>query len=497
MDGNPVRKNISRRGFAKLTGAAGVGGVAAAVAGCGAFDSDDRSGSAGPGERPFEAIRAAELPQPNILVILADDLGWADLSCYGAPEIKTPNLDRLAAGGVRYTNGYSASSTCSPTRIAFYTGRFPGRLPGGLPEPIGPPNKNHGIPPEHPTLASRLKEAGYRTVMIGKWHCGDLPWFSPTRSGWDSFFGNFSGGIDYFSKIAPSQKYDLYENEVTYHDLRYYTHILTERAVEFVAGTHAQPWLLNLNYTSPHWPWEGPGDEQVSRAVTARILEGTPAQGLAALMHEDGGSLRKYREMVEDLDTSVGQVLEALAASGAAENTVVLFFSDNGGERYSYHWPLTGAKSELFEGGIRVPTILSWPGKIGPNQVDHTPVTTLDWTATLLSLAGAPTDDSRTLDGADLRDYLFGDGLIPHRELFWRIQSGGALRDGDFKLLRTPDADKLFDLADDPREQANLAGRYPARLRDLVARWEAVNDALLPYPAAVVDLSDRGAGSPK
>ena len=167
-------------------------------------------------------LALAPAPRPNLLVILADDLGWADLSCYGSSALRTPNLDGLAASGVRFTQGYAASPICSPTRFALYTGRYPGRLEGGLREPISGANEVDGIPPGHPTLASLLKEEGYETALIGKWHCGHLPWFSPTRLGWDEFFGNFSGGLDYFSKINHNGAYDLYEDEVEYQDLRYW-----------------------------------------------------------------------------------------------------------------------------------------------------------------------------------------------------------------------------------------------------------------------------------
>lgn len=187
-------------------------------------------------------------------MILADDLGWGDLSSYGAPSIRTPQLDGLAASGLRFTDSYSASSVCSPTRIGLYTGRYPGRLRGGLQEPIGVPSKQDGIPRGHPTLASLLKGAGYETAMVGKWHCGYLPWFSPTRLGWDEFFGNFAGALDYFSKINQQGDYDLFEGEVEHHDLRYYTEIITERVVDFMTRRHRAPWLLNLDHTTPHWP---------------------------------------------------------------------------------------------------------------------------------------------------------------------------------------------------------------------------------------------------
>jgi arylsulfatase A-like enzyme len=244
---------MSRRRFTGLLGATGAGLVA--------------------GLAPSWST-AKPLRPPNLLVILADDLGWADLSCYGSPTIRTPNLDRLAASGVRFTQGYAASSVCSPTRFGLYTGRYPGRLAGGLREPIAAATEIDGIPRDHPTLASLLKSAGYHTAMIGKWHCGHLPWFSPTRVGWDEFFGNFGGAIDYFSKVDLEGRYDLYEGEVEHQDLRYYTEILTEKAALFVRQRRSDPWMLNLNFTTPHWPWEGPGDKTVSAGLTARIKAG-------------------------------------------------------------------------------------------------------------------------------------------------------------------------------------------------------------------------------
>jgi arylsulfatase A-like enzyme len=413
-------------------------------------------------------------------VILADDLGWADLSAYGAPSIRTPNLDALAASGVRFTDAYSASAVCSPTRFGLYTGRYPGRLPGGLPEPIGTPNAVHGIPLEHPTLASQLKGQGYDTALIGKWHCGYLPWFSPTRLGWDEFFGNFSGGLDYFSKINHNGDHDLFEDEVEVEDLRYYTHIITDRATRFIARRHERPWLLNLNFTTPHWPWEGPDDKATSDELTARIRAGEPG----VLFHEDGGSLETYRAMVEDLDRSVGKVLAALRRSGQLRDTVVFFASDNGGERFSYYWPFSGGKGDLLEGGIRVSTLLSWPGRLRPRQVSDAPAITMDWHATFLELAGAEPDPAYPLDGVSLVDHLFRGGPVPERDLFWRMRGERALRRGDLKYVRPPGgADRLHDLRADPREQADLAPRRPDDLAALRSAWETTDATLLPYPS--------------
>lgn len=460
---------LTRRGILGAAGAAGLAGAAPAWA------------SANEGkERPFEAIPVrGRLPRrPNLLVILADDLGWADLSAYGAPDIRTPNLDRLALSGVRFTDGYSASSVCSPTRFALYTGRHPGRLAGGLQEPIAAPSEIDGIPLDHPTLGGLLQDVGYETAMIGKWHCGFLPWFSPTRLGWNSFFGNFSGGLDYFSKVSHNGAYDLFEDEVEHQDLRYYTDILAERAEEFLIGRRDRPWLLNLNFTTPHWPWEGPGDHEVSKELTAKVQAGVPR----ALFHDDGGSRQTYKEMVEDLDAAVGRVIRALKRSGEYHNTVVFFASDNGGERFSYSWPFSGAKGSVLEGGIRVSTLLSWPGVLRPRQVSGTPVVTQDWHATFLELAGAEPDPDRPLDGTSLVGHLFGGQAPPERDLFWRMRGSRALRRGGLKYFQGADGvAKLFDLATDQREQANLAARRPDELAALKAAWEKVNATLLPY----------------
>ncbi|BCB74606.1 sulfatase-like hydrolase/transferase [Phytohabitans flavus] len=430
--------------------------------------------------RPRERGPAPE--RPNILVILADDLGWADLSSYGAPDLKTPNIDRLALSGIRFTQGYSASPMCSPTRIGLYTGRYPGRLPGGLAEPIERPSELNGIPIGHPTLASLLKDRGYRTRMFGKWHCGFLPWFSPTRLGWDEFFGSFHGEMDYFSKINTNGEYDLYENEVSVQDLRYYTDIVTEKTVDFISERHSEPWLANVNFTTPHCPWEGPNDQETSKELTARLLAGEVGFP-GPLFHLDGGNREKYAEMVESLDAAVGKILRALERTGRRRDTVILFTSDNGGERFSYLWPLAGLKGEVREGGIRVPAILSWPAALPSGRVSHTPVITMDFTATFLDLAGARPHPDYPLDGRSLAGHLVGGQAAPGHDLFWRRRNAHALRRGNLKYFRDPEGRPfLYDLSQDPRECANLARKRPADLAALRAAWEAIDATLLPYP---------------
>ncbi|MFI0976066.1 sulfatase [Streptomyces sp. NPDC021093] len=478
-------QKLSRRAFGGAVGA----GVAASVVGL-PTSTSAASTSAAAEERPFRAAADRRSKRPNLLFVLADDLGWADLSCFGSPHIKTPNLDRLAAQGVRFTDGYAGSSTCSPTRLSLYTGRYPGRTEAGLEEPIIE-KSTVGLEPTHPTLASLLGRAGYTTSMIGKWHCGFLPDHSPTKSGWDEFFGNFGGALEYYSKLTSDRRYDLYEGETPYKDLRHYTEVLTERASEFIEGDHDRPWLLNLNYTTAHWPWIAEGDTAEAKRLEKLILELPLEEAQLALAHLDGGSLDKYRQMVESLDRSVGEVMRALKRSGQERDTLVVFSSDNGGERYSNSWPLTGNKYALLEGGIRVPTILRWPARVDGHQVSRVPVFTPDWTATFLDAAGARPDPAVPLDGVSLTGYLLRGEEAPERDLFWRTEEERALRRGKWKYHRATQSrfpnrngkDTLFDLEQDPRECADRSAHEPKLVAELRASWEKTDAGLLPYPA--------------
>ncbi|WP_053850621.1 sulfatase [Streptomyces sp. NRRL B-24085] len=482
----PVRKTVSRRSFGGVVGASAAA-VTAATMGLPA-QAQAASEAVGAEERPFEAAAGRTSRRPNILFILADDLGYADLSCYGARHIHTPNLDRLAARGVRFTDAYSGSSECSPTRLSLYTGRYPGRIAAGLEEPIQDGDQV-GLEPTHPTLASLLRAAGYSTAMIGKWHCGALPDYAPTKSGWDEFFGNFGGALEYYSKLNTSGGYDLYEGETSVKDLRYYTNVLAERASDFITRGHRKPWLLNLNFTAAHWPFIAEGDTEEAARLERLVRVLPPEKAKLALAHLDGGSLDTYRRMVEGMDRAVGQVLHALDRSGQAGDTIVVFSSDNGGERFSYSWPFAGVKETLQEGGIRVPNILRWPARVHGGQVSHVPVFTPDWTATLLEVAGARPAPDTPLDGMSLAGYLLRGQVAPQRDLFWRNRRERALRRGKWKYHRATTAkippnsgkDVLFDLEADPSECADKAAQEPALLADLKAAWERINATLLPY----------------
>ncbi|AZM63756.1 twin-arginine translocation pathway signal protein [Streptomyces sp. WAC 01420] len=443
---------------------------------------------------PFESLRHGRpAGAPNILYILADDLGWGDLACYGSTAIRTPNLDRLAAEGVLFTHAYAGSPWCSPTRISLYTGRYPTRLPAGLEEPLTTHAEGNGIPEGHPTLSSLTAGVGYRTAMFGKWHCGWLPWYSPLRIGFQTFFGNFDGAMDYFEHINTVGEHDLYEGETPVERVGYYTDLISDRAAEFVAAESDDPFYVQLNYTAPHWPWEGPHDHEVGREVRRRYDEPWTH---SPLMHFDRGALAKYGEMVEAMDAGIGRVLTALANAGKSDNTIVMFTSDNGGERWSKNWPFVGEKGDLTEGGIRVPHLLRWPAAVAPDQVCDKPVSTLDWTATLIDAAGTHPDPGWPLDGLTLLPWLLDGADFPEHDLFWRTSNQGALRRGKYKYLfdkrdrpvlgnwpRWPgDHHLLYDVTVDGREQADVADDHPELLAAMRATWERIESGLLPYP---------------
>jgi arylsulfatase A-like enzyme len=425
---------------------------------------------------PRGLLAAEAAKRPNIVFILADDLGYADLSVYGQTDFATPNLDRLAGEGVRFTQAYANSAVCSATRFGLITGRYQYRLRGGLEEPIAGPSKSIGLPPQHPTLPSLLKKAGYRTALFGKWHLGYLPVFGPLKSGYEVFFGNYGGAIDYFTHkpgVGADVPEDLYEGEVPVHQVGYYTDLLAERAVEYIGQQDGkQPFFLSLHFTAPHWPWEGPGDEAVSRDI-------------GNIFHYDGGNLATYARMVTALDAAVGRVLETLQRKGIAEDTIVIFTSDNGGERFSRTWPFSGQKTELLEGGIRVPAIVRWPRRLGAGQVTDQVAISMDWLPTLLAAAGSAPDPAYPPDGRNLLPVLAGQAAPSERTLFWRYKANAqrAVRSGNWKYLRINGNEFLFDVVADQRERANLAQRHPEvlqRLKGEWARWDAGMLAITP-----------------
>ena len=419
------------------------------------------------------------MKRPNFVFIVADDLGFADLGCYGGRVAVSPVLDRMAAEGIRFTHGYANSPVCSPTRFALMTARYQYRLRGAAEEPISSRTRSSttlGLPPAHPTLPSLLKAAGYRTALAGKWHLGYPPAFSPLRSGYDEFFGPMSGGVDYFSHCDNRGAHDLWQGEVEHHEEGYLTDLISRRAVDFierVAAPGAPPFFLSVHYTAPHWPWETRDDARIAAEVKDNLF------------HLDGGNIHTYRRMIEHMDEGIGWILDALAAHGVADDTLVVFTSDNGGERFSDNWPLVGGKMDLTEGGIRVPWIARWPARIAAGATSAQLCMTMDWSATMLDAAGVAADPGHPLDGVSLMPVLTDAVHAFERPLHWRMNHRGqrALRRGKWKYLRVDGHDYLFDLDADERERANRAAREPERLAALRADWEAWNATMPPIPA--------------
>ncbi|MBX3619867.1 MAG: sulfatase-like hydrolase/transferase [Rhizobacter sp.] len=417
---------------------------------------------------------------PNIVFIVADDLGYADLGCYGGRPAAfgavSPVIDRLAAEGLRLTQGYANSPVCSPTRFALMTGRYQYRLRGAAEEPINSRSRGSstlGLPPDHPTLPSLLRAAGWRTALMGKWHLGYPPHFSPLRSGYAVFYGPMSGGVDYFSHCGTNGAHDLYEGDAEVHDIGYLTDLITERAVGWldqVAGGDA-PFFLSLHYTAPHWPWETRDDAATSNEVRDNLF------------HLHGGDIHTYRRMIHHMDEGIGRVMAALERHGVADDTLVIFTSDNGGERFSDNWPLVGGKMDLTEGGIRVPWVARWPRVIAPGRVSTQHCMTMDWTATVLDAAGVPAAASHPLDGVSLLPLLRG-GPEFARPLHWRMKhrEQRALRDGRWKYLQVDGHEYLFDLDADERERANRAPREPERLAAMREAWLAWHATMPPIP---------------
>jgi len=427
------------------------------------------------GTNSLQSSSGAKEMRPNIIFILADDLGWGDLSCYGRPDYRTPNIDLLASQGTKFTDAYSASAVCTPTRCGYITGRYPARFKIGLEEPLPVTNLNVGLEPGQPTIASLLKQSGYDTALIGKWHLGFRPEWGPNAHGFDEFFGILAGAGDYFLHKNGLGQPDLFENLTPVDRHGYLTDLLTERAVRYVKKRRTDPFFLSLHYTAPHWPWQGPnGGETVT--FTDKTIEPVTMGG--------GGSLKLYAAMMKSLDEGVGAVMQAIRDAGIDGKTLVIFTSDNGGERFSYQWPFSGGKGDLLEGGIRVPAIVRWPGVVPAKRVAQQMAITMDWTATILAAGQTDATARNSLDGIDLLPMLKGRSLELDRTFFWRIRNQDALREGKWKLFRNGEVRRLFDLSVDQHEQADFSKKHPEVLQRLMKEFDRWNDQMLPRPPA-------------
>lgn len=415
---------------------------------------------------------ASDARKPNVLLIVGDDMGYADVGFHGCRDIPTPHLDRLAASGVRFTNGYVSGPYCSPTRAGLMAGRYQTRFG----HEFNPGGSGQGLPVTEVTLASRLKAAGYVTGLVGKWHLGATPEMHPQRRGFDEFFGFLGGAHSYVESVG------ILRGNEQVQELDYTTDAFGREAVAFIERHRAEPWFLYLAFNAVHTPMEATDDR------------------LAKFAGIEDKQRRTYAAMMLAMDEAIGQVLQKVAAAGLAQDTLVMFISDNGGPTMpsttmngSNNAPLRGSKRTTLEGGIRVPFVVSWPGRVKPGVFDR-PAIQLDLHVTALTAAGVEVNPQWQLDGVNLLPFLSGEKTAaPHDALYWRFGQQMAIRVGDYKLVRYDtnadtlsgarnqpvSAPKLYRLTDDPGETKDLAAELPDKVRELQAKWKAWNATLV------------------
>ncbi len=396
---------------------------------------------------------------PNVILIVADDLGYASIGCQGCTDVPTPHIDSLAKNGVRFTQGYVTCPVCSPTRAGLITGRYQQRFGHEFnPGPANRADEKFGLPLTETTLADRLKAAGYKTGMVGKWHLGYTEKYHPMERGFQEFFGFLGGGHSYLNAQADASNPILRGKEKV-DEKEYLTDAFTREAVAFIDRHQKEPFFLYLTYNAVHTPMH----------ATEKYLE--------RFKKIEDQKRRTFAAMLSAMDDGVGAVLDKVRKAGLEENTLIFFISDNGGPtraNTSKNDPLNGFKGQTFEGGVRVPFLVQWKGKLPANRVFDDPVVALDILPTSLAAAGVKLPADAKLDGVNLLPHLTGDKKErPHEVLYWRTGANTAIRKGDWKLVKmgnTPP--QLFDLASDVGEKTNLAEKKPEILKELEAEWK-------------------------
>lgn len=422
----------------------------------------------------------SDTPRTNLIVIMTDDMGWADVGFNGCKDIPTPNIDLIANEGVRFTDAYVSFPVCGPSRAGFLTGRYQDRFGFTTNPTIDPENSTAGLPIEEETIAQVLKKADYKSAIIGKWHMGTHPVFHPLERGFDYFFGFLSGGHNYYADqlvledlSQVTKKWDWYrtkivENRNTVETQDYLTDELSAAAVRFInlQSAENQHFMLYLAYNAPHTPLQ----------ATEKYLSRFP--------NIQDSKRKTYAAMVSAVDDGVGRVLQAVEANGIAENTIIVFLSDNGGAKNnaSINAPLRGAKGDLFEGGIRVPFAMRWKGVIPSAQTFKKPVSSLDIMATIVAQNDIEIANERPLDGVDLIPFLTGKIQgDPHDLLFWRKweQNAMAVRQGNYKLVANNAQEnsppKLYNLPFDINEGSNIEREERQIYDTLMLKWNNWN----------------------
>ncbi len=446
-----------------MTGARCIGALLCACVLLGLAAEDSRSQQRAPS--------AASSP-PNVILIMTDDMGYADLGSYGGKDIKTPNIDRLARDGVRLTDAYANGVLCSPTRAALISGRYPQRA--AIETALGPEG-TRGLAVSGTSLPQLVKNAGYRTALIGKWHLGGTVTGGaknggPRAHGFDRFFGLMGSHVDYWHHNRGPGSEDLWDNETKISmDGQYLTTLITERSVQFVEQSAAAgaPFFLDVAYNAPHWPYNRPDTPSPAPGSGAHLTANS----------ENPPTRADYAAMLESVDGGVGRILEAVGRAGLTSNTIVIFTNDNGGEWLSNNGPLFNRKWTVWEGGIRVPAIVKWPGRIRAGSVSDQAAITFDWSASILAAAGVAAPAA--YEGTDLLPILEGRAPRQERTFFWRSAPGSnrtqqAVRQGDWKLVADANHLLLYNLRDDIGERHDRTAQRPdvvRRLRTLLNDW--------------------------
>lgn len=416
--------------------------------------------------------------KPNVVLILTDDLGYGDFGSYGAPDVRTPHIDSLARDGVRFTDFYAAP-TCTPTRAALMTGRYQQRVRLEVPiRAAGTPGGEVGLAATGRSLPQLLKGNGYGTALVGKWHLGYKPEFQPAAHGFDYFFGFLSGFIDYYQHTSGDGAHDLYEHGAPVHVSGYITDLITDRSVTFIEANANTPFFLEVSYNAGHWPFQVPDQPSIA-----------PGNGRFVQPFDSPTATRKdYVSIIERVDQGVGEILAALGRLGLERDTLVIFTNDNGGEWLSRNAPLFHRKETLWEGGIRVPLLMRWPGRLPAGLVSDQIGITMDLTTSILAATGTSVPVDARLEGVDLLPLVANGAAAGPRTLFFRIatprRQQRAVRQGDWKLMvdggelpgaPVPPPSLLFNLREDIGEREDLAKDRPdlvRQLRLLLAEWE-------------------------
>ncbi len=417
----------------------------------------------------------AQQPQPNIIIILADDLGYSDTSVYDG-WVHTPNLERMAAEGMKFTDFHSNGAVCSPTRTGLMTGRYQQRA--GIEEVIVGTRDKIGLDPREFSIPRMMKNAGYSTAIFGKWHLGTLTEFNPIQHGFDEYIGYLTGGADYHYQAAT-----WYNGTAKMDQQGYTTHLITDNSVRFIEENKSRPFFLYISHEAVHLPFQTPDDPPYGGP------DGQDPPKLHNMKYWDYWTTErirpKYQVMMQELDTGIGRILETIQSCGIAENTFVFFFSDNGAIGAGSNLPFRGGKASLLEGEHRVPAIAWWPGRIAAGTVTDELALGMDLLPTISELTGAEIPADRKIDGTSLIGLLLEQTRLAERKVFWGYEDRGTvMRDKNWKFMVSPKGLELYDLSHDLGEADNLAEKFPERT-------EAMHTAVKEWRKEVHQLDNR------